>query len=99
MISTAINHMDALLRNGKEDTWHDDPWPRLSGSDFAGIVRRCGPGVTRLRIGASVVGHTRTGVHASHIGDSGDATQRPSPQLCGECSQPAMTRAWSACTA
>jgi NADPH2:quinone reductase len=67
VISTAINHMDAFLRNGKEDTWHDDPWPRSSGSDFAGIVRRCGAGVTTLRIGASVVGHTRTGAHASHI--------------------------------
>ncbi|WP_363358078.1 NADP-dependent oxidoreductase [Microbacterium sp. LMI12-1-1.1] len=67
VISTAINHMDAFLRNGKEDTWRDDPWPRSSGSDFAGIVRRCGPGVTTLRIGANVVGHTRTGAHASHI--------------------------------
>lgn len=67
VISTAINHMDAFLRNGKEDTWHDDPWPRSSGSDFAGIVRRCGAGVTAPRIGANVVGHTRTGAHASHI--------------------------------
>ncbi|KQP69383.1 zinc-binding dehydrogenase [Microbacterium sp. Leaf288] len=67
VISTAINHMDAFLRNGKEDTWHDDPWPRSSGSDFAGIVRRCGEGVTAPRIGADVVGHTRTGAHASHI--------------------------------
>ena len=67
VISTAINHMDAFLRNGKEDTWHDDPWPRSSGSDFAGIVRRCGPGVTAYRIGADVVGHTRTGAHASHV--------------------------------
>jgi NADPH:quinone reductase-like Zn-dependent oxidoreductase len=67
VISTAINHMDVFLRNGKEDTWHDDPWPRASGSDFAGIVRRCGPGVTKHRVGAEVVGHTRTGAHASHI--------------------------------
>ncbi|MDW4574492.1 NADP-dependent oxidoreductase [Microbacterium sp. M3] len=67
VISTSINHMDAFLRNGKEDTWHDDPWPRSSGSDFAGIVRGCGAGVTRLRVGANVVGHTRTGAHASHI--------------------------------
>ena len=67
VISTAINHMDAFLRNGKEDTWHDDPWPRASGCDFAGIVRAVGPGVTEYRAGADVVGHTRTGAHASHI--------------------------------
>ena len=64
VISTAINHMDAFLRNGKEDTWHDDPWPRASGCDFAGIVRAVGPGVTEYRAGADVVGHTRTGAHA-----------------------------------
>ncbi|WP_349426584.1 alcohol dehydrogenase catalytic domain-containing protein [Microbacterium sp. LWS13-1.2] len=67
VISTAINHMDSFLRNGEEDTWYDDPWPRASGSDFAGIVRRCGPGVTTMAIGANVVGHTRTGARASHI--------------------------------
>lgn len=67
VISTAINHMDAFLRNGDEDTWHDDPWPRSSGSDFAGIVHACGPGVVAPRAGASVIGHTRTGAHASHL--------------------------------
>lgn len=72
VISTAINHMDAFLRNGKEDTWRDDPWPRSSGSDFAGIVRACGPGVTTLRAGSDVVGHTRTGAHASHVVVSAD---------------------------
>ncbi|WP_109211082.1 MULTISPECIES: NADP-dependent oxidoreductase [Microbacterium] len=67
VISTGINHMDAFLRNGKEDTWHDDPWPRASGSDFAGIVRGRGPGVSAVRVGSDVVGHIRTGAHASHI--------------------------------
>ena len=67
VISTSINHMDAFLRNGREDTWHDDPWPRASGCDFAGIVRGAGPGVTTFRPGVEVVGHTRTGAHGSHI--------------------------------
>ncbi|QKJ20575.1 NADP-dependent oxidoreductase [Microbacterium hominis] len=67
VVVAAINHMDAFLRNGRESTWHDDPWPRGSGSDFAGIVRAVGPGVTGFRPGDEVIGHVRAGAHASHL--------------------------------
>lgn len=67
VLATAINHMDVFSRNGREDTWHGDPWPRSSGSDFAGVVRRLGAGVTTVQVGEEVVGHTRTGAHASHV--------------------------------
>ena len=67
VMTTAINHMDAFLRNGKEQTWSDLPWPRRSGSDFAGVVTATGPGVTSFKVGSEVIGHTRTGAHATHI--------------------------------
>lgn len=66
VITTSINHMEAFLRNGNESTWADDPWPRRSGSDFAGIVVAAGPG-TRTAVGANVIGHVRTGAHATHL--------------------------------
>jgi NADPH:quinone reductase-like Zn-dependent oxidoreductase len=66
VITTSLNHMEAFLRNGKESTWSDGPWPRRSGSDFAGIVVAAGPGA-RFPVGADVIGHVRTGAHATHI--------------------------------
>ncbi len=67
VIAAGVNHMDAFLRNGRESTWHDDPWPRGSGSDFAGIVTATGPGAERFRVGDDVIGHVRTGAHATHL--------------------------------
>lgn len=66
VISTSINHMEAFLRNGRESTWSDDPWPRLSGSDFAGIVVAAGAHAG-FPVGSHVVGHVRTGAHATHL--------------------------------
>ena len=67
VIAAGINHMEVFLRNGREETWADDPWPRGSGSDFAGIVTAVGENVSSIRVGADVVGHVRTGAHASHL--------------------------------
>ncbi|GAA2982697.1 NADPH:quinone reductase-like Zn-dependent oxidoreductase [Microbacterium terrae] len=66
VIATGINHMEAFLRNGREQTWMDDGWPRSSGSDFTGVVRAVGPG-GRLSRGDEVIGHVRTGAHATHL--------------------------------
>ncbi|GAA1954703.1 NADP-dependent oxidoreductase [Microbacterium aquimaris] len=67
VIAAGINHMEAFLRNGREETWAEDPWPRGSGSDFAGIVIATGAHVSSIRVGADVIGHVRTGAHASHL--------------------------------
>ncbi|MDE0546645.1 NADP-dependent oxidoreductase [Microbacterium sp. C7(2022)] len=67
VVTSGINHMEVFLRNGNEPSWQDDPWPRRSGSDFAGIVRACGPGVEAFRPGQDVIGHVRTGAHATHV--------------------------------
>lgn len=67
VVTSGINHMEVFLRNGNEVTWKDDPWPRQSGSDFAGIVIACGPGPALFTPGQEVIGHVRTGAHATHL--------------------------------
>lgn len=67
VVCAGINHMDALIRRGDEQTWADDPWPRSSGSDFAGIVVACGRDVTAFRRGSEVIGHIRSGAHATFL--------------------------------
>ena len=67
VISAGINHMEVFLRNGHETTWAADDWPRSSGSDFAGIVVARPPGETRFALGSEVIGHVRTGAHATHL--------------------------------
>lgn len=67
VVTCGINHMDVFLRNGNESTWRDDPWPRKSGSDFAGIVVATGEGVRSFTRGQEVIGHVRTGAHATHL--------------------------------
>ena len=65
VVSAGVSHIDAIIRRGDEPEWSDEPWPRLSGCDFAGIVVAVGPGVTQLRVGAEVMGHVRSGAHAT----------------------------------
>lgn len=73
VITTAINHTDAFLRNGNEPEWSDGPWPRRSGSDFAGIVTARGPLANAFPVGSEVIGHVRAGAHATHLNVSSAA--------------------------
>jgi len=66
VISTGISHIEAFIRSGRETAWADVPFPRRSGSDFAGIVV-AGDGGARFPRGTEVVGHVRTGAHARHL--------------------------------
>lgn len=67
VVTAGISHIDGFIRSGREDAGGDDPWPRRSGSDFAGIVVATGEGVARWRRGADVVGHVRAGAHAEYV--------------------------------
>lgn len=67
VVTAGINHIDGFIRSGTETAWADEPWPRRSGSDFAGIVAATGPGVSRFRVGAEVIGHVRSGAHATYL--------------------------------
>lgn len=66
VITAGVNHIDGFIRSGREEAWDDEPFPRGSGSDFAGIVV-AGDGDGRFRRGDEVIGHVRQGAHASHI--------------------------------
>ena len=66
VVATGINHIDGFIRSGREEAWADEPFPRGSGSDFAGIVIT-GDAAGRFRKGADVIGHVRSGAHATHL--------------------------------
>jgi NADPH:quinone reductase len=66
VVTTGLNHIEAFLREGREEDW-DEPFPRRSGSCFAGTVVAVGDGVTTLKTGADVVGHVRSGAQATYL--------------------------------
>ncbi|MFB2580799.1 NADP-dependent oxidoreductase [Herbiconiux sp. P15] len=65
VIVTGISHIDGFIRSGKEESWADVPFPRRSGSDFAGIVVDSAD--KAFPRGCEVVGHVRSGAHATYI--------------------------------
>ena len=66
VIASGISHIDGFIRSGREEDWADEPFPRRSGSDFAGIVVSADP-AGRFRRGTEVIGHVRAGAHASYL--------------------------------
>ena len=62
MICAGISHIDGFIRGGQEAEWPDEPWPRRSGSDFAGVV---------------VSGDRGSTVPAGHRGDRPRAARAP----------------------
>ncbi|WP_439592940.1 NADP-dependent oxidoreductase [Microbacterium sp.] len=67
VITAGINHIDGFIRSGRESGWTDEPWPRRSGSDFAGIITSVGADVGRFSRGDQVVGHLRSGAQATYV--------------------------------
>ncbi len=66
MICAGISHIDAFIRNGREQSV-DDAWPRGSGSDFTGIVVASGENARAFPPGAEVIGHLRAGAQATYL--------------------------------
>ncbi len=54
--AAALNPKDSLIRKGKFKTASGPTFPKLVGSDVAGVVEALGSGVTRLRVGDEVFG-------------------------------------------
>jgi NADPH2:quinone reductase len=67
VVTSGINHIDGFIRGGAEEAFHPEPFPRGSGSDFAGIVAEVGEGVQGFARGAEVIGHVRSGAHATAL--------------------------------
>jgi len=68
VMAAGINHIEAYVRQGKylDGEVHVE-FPQTQGSDFAGIVREVGEGVTSFARGAEVLGHAAMGSHATVI--------------------------------
>ena len=66
VICAGISHIDGFIRGGRESEWIDEPWPRRSGSDFAGIVVS-GDRASRFPPGTEVIGHVRAGAHSTYL--------------------------------
>lgn len=66
VICAGISHIDGFIRTGRE-TSVDDSWPRSTGSDFAGIVIAAGESVRAFPVGTEVIGHVRSGAHATYV--------------------------------
>lgn len=66
VVTAGISHIDAFIRAGRETDWPDS-FPRRSGTDFAGIISAVGPGVSKFRVNAEVVGHVRSGAQATYL--------------------------------
>ncbi|MGA1835372.1 NADP-dependent oxidoreductase [Herbiconiux sp. 11R-BC] len=65
VISAGISHIDGFIRSGREGAWASEPFPRGTGSDFAGIVVDSDD--RRFPRGSEVVGHVRSGAHATYL--------------------------------
>lgn len=75
VMTMGLNHIDGFVRSGAEKEW-DDPFPRRSGSCFAGTVIAVGPDTAGFPVGSDVVGHVRSGAQASHLTVSTDRLVR-----------------------
>ncbi|TAJ49479.1 MAG: NADP-dependent oxidoreductase [Herbiconiux sp.] len=71
VIVAGISHIDGFIRTGQEPDWAAEPFPRASGSDFAGVVVDSAD--PRFPRGTEVVGHVRSGAHATYLTVSADA--------------------------
>ncbi|MGH1523800.1 NADP-dependent oxidoreductase [Leifsonia sp. L25] len=83
VVTAGVNHIDGFIRSGREEAWADEPFPRGSGSDFAGIVVT-GDGDGQFRRGDEVIGHLRQGAHASHVIAPVGALVRKPPRVTWE---------------
>ncbi len=56
--ATSVNVIDSRVREGKMGILVNKHFPKIPGSDLAGIVEKVGPAVTRFRPGDAVFGAT-----------------------------------------
>lgn len=65
--AAGISPVETAVRLGDNaDRWPVE-FPSGQGREFAGVVAQVGPGVTRFRRGAEVMGYVARGAHATHV--------------------------------
>src|SRR5437879_13534822 len=59
--ASGVNALDWKIRSGMMKSVMPSTFPYVPGIELAGVVERVGPGVTTLRPGQAVFGHTMAG--------------------------------------
>ncbi len=67
VIAAGLNPADSRLREGLLDERMPAHFPQGQGSDFAGLVKQLGSGVTQFTVNDAVIGHTSRGAQATHL--------------------------------
>lgn len=67
VVAAGLNPADSRLREGLLAERMPAHFPQGQGSDFAGLVRAVGPGVTQCEVNDAVIGHASRASHATHI--------------------------------
>jgi len=67
VLAAGVNHIEAFLRQGRYGEDFPVDFPSGQGSDFSGIVRGIGDGVSRVAKGAEVMGHAEMCSHSNYI--------------------------------
>jgi NADPH2:quinone reductase len=67
VLAAGVNHIEAFLRQGKYGDEFPVRFPARQGTDFSGIVRAIGEGVSRVSKNAEVLGHAEMGSHANFV--------------------------------
>jgi synaptic vesicle membrane protein VAT-1 len=65
--AAGVNFADLVVRMGLYKSAKDLGWPIVPGFELSGVVSAVGEGVTRYRVGDSVIGVTRFGGYVSRI--------------------------------
>lgn len=67
VVAAGLNPADSRLREGLLADTMPARFPQGQGSDFAGLVRAKGPGVTQCEVNDAVIGHASRASHATHL--------------------------------
>ena len=67
VIAAGLNPADSRLRRGLLAARMPAHFPQGQGSDFAGLVKARGPGVTQCEVNDAVIGHVSRASHATHL--------------------------------
>jgi NADPH:quinone reductase-like Zn-dependent oxidoreductase len=99
--ATSVNPIDWKLRQGQLKFMTGRRFPRAMGSDFAGVVRAVGPGVTRFKPGDEVFGIARlkeSGAYAEAVVTAEDFVALKPAELSWEhaaCLPTGAVMAWN----
>ncbi|MGK9149135.1 NADP-dependent oxidoreductase [Plantibacter flavus] len=67
VLASSVNHIEAFVRQGHLAETLPLKLPTGQGSDFAGLIREVGAGVTGWKRGDEIIGHAVRGAHSTQV--------------------------------